>query len=227
MLEVKGSQFQLQKLINNNPNFVTESLLCSNHSLLLYSQDVEWVSPLKEQQYKEYKDNLLELLFEGESLEKVNQKLRQFWPARGPVWDGVGIVHGVDGRKGLILIEAKSYPAESKSALKAKSLDSREKIISRIVEVKAKVNSTSAIEVWTNQYYQMANRLCFTCFLNEQLGIPTWLVLCNFVNDSSFKRTSRIEWLQHQKNIWKALGVNSESKLMGRVITIYPECTSD
>ena len=224
MSETKGSQLQLQCLVNIREKELTESVLSNSQSLLMYSEAIEWVSPLEEQHYKEYRDDFLELLLKDEELQNARQKLRQFWPARGPVWDGIGVVHGeTPQQKGLILVEAKSHLAETKSALKAKSLDSREKIMSRIVEVKAELGSTSAVEVWTNQYYQMANRLCFLYFLNEKLGIPTWLVLCNFVNDTTHKSTELREWLKHQKDIWHQLGIQMDAKLMGKIITIYPE----
>lgn len=222
MPKLKGSQYQLQRLVNERAEELTEAVLSTSHSLLMFSDRIEWVSPLAEQNYKEYKDDFLELLLEGEELERARRKLRQFWPSRGPVWDGIGVVHCAGCKRGLVLLEAKAHTGETKSALRAKSLESREKITTRIVEVKAEIGSTSAVEVWTNQYYQMANRLCFLYFLNEQLGIPTWLVLCNFVDDASHKPTTLQAWLQHQKQLWQELGVDSDAMLMGRVVTIYP-----
>lgn len=222
MTELKGSQYQLQRLVNERADELTESILSASHSLLMFSEKLEWVSPLAQQKYKEYQDDFLELLLEGAELEMARRKLRQFWPSRGPVWDGIGIVHGANSKRGLVLLEAKAHVGETKSALRAKSLDSREKITSRIVEVKAEFGSSSAVEVWTNRYYQMANRLCFLYFLNEQLGIPTWLVLCNFVNAESHKPTSLKGWLQHQKLMWHELGVDSDAMLMNRVVTVYP-----
>lgn len=227
MIATKGSQYQLQRWINEKPSELSTQLLCASQSILVFSEAIEWVSPLMDEQYKTYQDDFLELLLEGEELEVARRKLRQFWPSRGPVWDGLAIVQGknLDGttQRGIILVDAKAHVDETKSALRAKSFESREKITSRIVEVKAELGSTSAVEVWTNQYYQIANRLCFLYFLNKQLGIPTWLVFSNFVNDPSHKPTSRASWLQHQKVIWRELGVESDAMLMGRVVTIYPD----
>lgn len=222
MIATKGSQYQLQRWVNERPDELSTQLLCTSQSLLLFSEAIEWKSPLMDEQYKEFKDDFLDLLLEGDELELARRKLRQFWPSRGPAWDGLAIVQGKDSTRGIILVDAKAHIGETRSALRAKSIDSREKITSRIVEVKAEFGSTSAVEVWTNQYYQIANRLCFLYFLNEQLGIPTWLAFCNFVDDTSYKRTSLETWLQHQKQIWQELGVSSEALLMSRIIPLYP-----
>jgi len=223
MTAVKGSQYQLQRLVNERAEELNEWLYCTSASLLLFGDRIEWVSPLKEQDFQLYKDDFLELLLEGEALTVARQKLRQFWPSSSPVWDGLGIVRNDRGEYGLILLEAKAHTKEFKSSLRAKSLEDREKIAARIVEVKAEFGSTSAVEMWTNQYYQIANRLCFLYVLQEILNIPTWLVFCHFVNVASSKPTSRATWLQHQKRVWQDLGIDSDAMLMNRVVTIYQE----
>lgn len=219
MAEVKGSQDQLQRLIRERSDVLSEHVFKTSHSLLMFGERVEWLS-MPEGKTTE---SLLALFLEGAEIKLALRELKQFWPARGPIWDGLGIVQSSGSQRGLVLLEARSHVGELKSSLRVKSLESREKITARIIEVKAEVGSMSAVEVWTNRYYQMANRLCFLYFLNEQLGIPTWLVFCNFVNDVTHKSTSLAEWLQHERLVWHELGVDSDAMLIGRVVKVYPE----
>lgn len=227
MTATKGSKWQIQRWINERPDEFVNLLYENNHALLQYSDRVEWVSPLAQHNFKEYQDDFLKNILTGQQLIEAERIVRKFWPLRGPVWDGLAIVHGSQAgqtnTKGILLVEAKAHTGETTSAMKAKSLESREKIAARIVEVKTQFGSKSAVEVWTNQYYQLANRLCFLYLLNEVIGIPTWLVLCNFVDDSTHKPTSRPAWLKHQKEIWQELDVDVEAPLMHKVITIYPD----
>jgi hypothetical protein len=45
-------------------------------------------------------------------LEGLAPQLAEFWPARGPVWDGPAVYPTPGGEGGVILIEGKSYPGE-------------------------------------------------------------------------------------------------------------------
>lgn len=218
----KGSQHLIRHWINNETNNLNQMILSNSLSLLQFGTEVEWVSPIEADQFKEYQDDFLDFIIESDEKVNVYQKLREFWPSNGPVWDGIGIVSN-EKEKGLLLVEAKAHVGETKSSMKAKSLDSREKIIARVVEVKSAFGSNSAVEVWMNQYYQLANRLCFLYFLNEKLHIPTWLVLCNFVDDQTYKPTSIETWLQHTQHVFNHMQIDSKSPLMSKVITIYPK----
>jgi len=218
----KGSQHLIRHWINNETKQFNHMILSNSLSLLQFGTEVEWVSPIEADQFREYQDDFLDFITEPDERQYVYQKLREFWPSKGPVWDGIGIVRN-GNQKGLILLEAKAHTGETKSAMKAKSLDSREKIAARIVEVKAAFGSNSAVEVWLNQYYQLANRLCFLYFLNEKLHIPTWLVLCNFIDDQTYKPTSIEKWLHHTQHVFNHLQIDANSPLMSKVITIYPK----
>lgn len=218
----KGSQHLIRHWINNETNNLNQMILSNSLSLLQFGTEVEWVSPIEEDQFKEYQDDFLDFIIESDEKVNVYHKLREFWPSNDPVWDGIGIVSN-EKEKGLLLVEAKAHVGETKSSMKAKSLDSREKITARVVEVKSAFGSNSAVEVWMNQYYQLANRLCFLYFLNEKLHIPTWLVLCNFVDDQTYKPTSIETWLQHTQHVFNHMQINSNSPLMSKVITIYPK----
>lgn len=157
---------------------------------------------------------------EGE-LKKYEELLRQYWTRGGPVWDGMAVVEGEGGNKGLILVEAKAHINETYSQMKFSSGKSKSLIKRTIQETQIAFDSTSIIDPWVNQYYQLANRLSFLYILNEKLNIPTWLVLCNFVDDRSYKPTQLKEWLQHYKIVFRKLGIDPNRILMNKVISIY------
>lgn len=221
----KGSQYQLQKYVNEHSTEFNNAVLQASPSLLSFINKeliFEWNSPLKDDGFYEYQDDFLKTAIENEvELSKQEQLLRQYWTRRGPVWDGLAIVVGKDDRKGLILVEAKAHVNETYSQMKATADDSINKIKKTIHETKTAFGSSGSEDVWLKEYYQLANRLSFLYILNEKLNIPTWLVLCNFVDDQTYKPTQLKEWLQHYKEVFNKLGIQSDCALMGKIITVY------
>lgn len=69
---------------------------------------VTWCSPLEKEDFQEYRD--------GKALEKagiaksnLKKALEEFWPARGPVWDALGITP--EGHP--LFVEAKAHIPEA------------------------------------------------------------------------------------------------------------------
>lgn len=85
-----------------------------------------------------------------------------------------------------LLIEAKAHTDETKSDMKASSVKSIEMINNSFEEVQKYMGVKP--QPWTNEYYQLANRIAYLYFLNVKLKIPTWLVLINFTDDNSYKK---------------------------------------
>ena len=99
----KGSQKWIQKLVNEKPNLLTSSIRTQLD--LPDTERITWLSPAAHDEYAEYRDQaFLDLL--GIKLTKVS--LSDFWPSRGPVWDGLG---RSDSGK-VFLVEAKSHISE-------------------------------------------------------------------------------------------------------------------
>src|SRR3972149_1570207 len=99
----RGSQKWLQVLVNDKPEILDREIA----QLLQLESDnqIEWLSPMKDDAYAEYSDD--------EFLERLKVNLNQvtlgnFWPRRGPVWDGLGRTNRGD----VILLEAKAHIAE-------------------------------------------------------------------------------------------------------------------
>lgn len=179
---------------------------------------VQWISPLRQNDFREYRNEFIELI--GEWQDK-RQQLDEYWAKRGPQWDGIAVVEGRNGEKGLLLIEAKAHLNEMKSKIQA-SDKSAIRIKETIAEVRKYVGSTATDDVWLNQYYQLSNRLAYLYLLNKKLNIPTWLVLVNFVEDSTHISTSSSSWMNHYQDVFSQMGLSWTSDLLKQVISVYP-----
>lgn len=154
--------------------------------------DIEWKSPLKVhdsgEPYREYRDDFLLPL----GLERHEGALRSFWPRNGPQWDGLGVARS-DDIDGYVLVEAKAYPEEAETRSTGKAEAS-------VDQIRAAFKATQDFmgvprQDWSEGYYQLANRLAFLYFLNEQVGVSTWLVLVNFLDDRTHRPTDLSSWL--------------------------------
>ena len=152
MSKEKGSQFLLAEYVNNQSVWLNSQILKSSVQLLNEINDelvIEWISPLKQNDYREYRDNFLNVL--GVSGAIPND----IWPKRGPVWDGLAKAKGNSGEEIILLVEAKAHLSEMKSELRATSLDS----VIVIRKTFQKFRQRNGIDekyadVWENCYYQ-------------------------------------------------------------------------
>jgi hypothetical protein len=106
-----GSQLQIQICVNRRPDELSRHVLEVLPSLASLGANIRWVSPLESEKFVEYQDRAF---LRAVGLERVAGQLNQFWPRGGPVWDALAAVEfeKYPGVKGVILVEAKSHPAE-------------------------------------------------------------------------------------------------------------------
>ena len=83
-----GSQRWLQVAVNRKSQLLLSSLQRSG--AIGPRSSVVWKSPLDLDGFREYRDQKA-LDYVGISSAKLKKPLGEFWPARGPVWDGLGI----------------------------------------------------------------------------------------------------------------------------------------
>ena len=81
---VKGSQKWIQKLINEKPDLLTS--LVRTQLGIPHPDNIAWLSPLAEDEYAEYQD---QAFIDLPNIKLPNVSLSDFWPSRGPVWDGL------------------------------------------------------------------------------------------------------------------------------------------
>ena len=100
---IKGSQKWIQKLVNKKPDLLTS--LIRTQLDLPETDTITWLSPIAEDGFAEYQDQaFLDLL----DITLTNVPLSDFWPLKGPVWDGLG--KSETGK--VFLVEAKSHISE-------------------------------------------------------------------------------------------------------------------
>ena len=221
----KGSKYWMQEIVNNK--YLREEL-----ENKLGVKSLEWISPLENESYDEYKLTEEKLKEKIPSLKEVDFS---FWPKNGPEWDAIALSE--DGSE-LYLFEAKSHLTEmyKETGAGADSL----KVISKCMQEtctklfgsESKYNK----EIWEKSevkdkkknpsFYQLGNRLTFLYYLNERRyvtklskSIKVKLVLLNIVNDYTHndenKMIPRGKWEEHYKKVFYMMkyGNNSEEKL--------------
>jgi hypothetical protein len=217
----KGSQFHLQNLVNDCPDYLNCLLLSSSPYLYAYAgTDPKWVSPLASDNYTEYQD---EKFLEVIGYQRLSSKLADFWPSGGPVWDALATIRGKTSGEGVILVEAKSHIPELGNhsyACKAKG-KSLEKIRNSLATVKQVLRVKSEAD-WTGEFYQYANRLAHLYFLNIAGQVPTWMVFIYFVGDIEQNGPSTAaEWAVALDGMKAKLGLPQHHLLEHRVVSVF------
>jgi hypothetical protein len=182
---LKGSQKWIQKLVNEKPDLFN-SLIRAQLDLP-DTDKITWHSPLSGDEYAEYQDQtFLDIM----GIKLPNVSLSDFWPSRGPVWDGLG--KSETGK--VFLIEAKSHIPELLSPKTGAGVKSLRKIKKSLDETKSFLNSNSEHD-WTSTFYQYTNRLAHLYLLRVLNEVPAYLVFVYFVNDKDMNGPKSIdEW---------------------------------
>ncbi len=195
-----GSQRWLQVAVNRKPKLLLGALQRSG--AIPQRAALTWSSPLENENFQEYRD--------GKALEKagiarasLKKPLQEFWPARGPVWDAVGITS--EGRS--LFLEAKAHIPEAASPATRATSASLELITKSLGEAR-RFYAPGATATWNNLFYQYANRLAHHYFLTEINGLRSALVFLYFVNaDDMLGPMSEEEWHGAVRLIHAALGL--------------------
>jgi len=182
---IKGSQKWVQKLVNEKPDLLN-SLIRTQINFPV-TDTITWHSPLAEDGYAEYQDQaFLDLL----NIKLPKASLSDFWPSRGPVWDGLG--KSKTGK--VFLVEAKSHISEVLSPKTGAGVKSLRKIKKSLDDTKTFLHSNSEHD-WASTFYQYTNRLAHLYLLRELNEVPAYLVFVYFVNDNEMNGPKSIdEW---------------------------------
>ena len=193
----RGSLRNIQVLVNRNPALLTDKI---KERLKIELSDITWVSPLKDDEYAEYRDgDFLKRLGLGE----LKVPLNHFWPEKGPQWDALG--KGSDGE--VFIVEAKANIPELLSSCEARAPKSRRRIQRRFKETREFLKCRTSID-WTTGLYQYANRLTHLYYLRHLNKINAYLIFVYFVDDTTHIPTSLKEWEGALLIEKKLLGLN-------------------
>jgi hypothetical protein len=140
-----GSQRWLQVAVNRKPQLLLGALQRSG--AIATGASLKWCSPLEKEDFQEYRDR--------KALEKVGiakpafkKPLQDFWPARGPVWDALGIT--TQGHP--LFLEAKAHIPEAAIPRTRASVTSLELIERSLSEVR-QFYAPRATAAWSNIFY--------------------------------------------------------------------------
>jgi hypothetical protein len=196
----RGSQRWLQVAINRRPQLLLSALQRSG--AIGPRASITWSSPLEADGFREYRDRVA--LSKAGVPSTLKRSLADFWPARGPVWDAIGTT-SPEGHP--IFLESKAHIPEAASPGTVASARSREMIDRSLGEARRFFRSrTSAI--WSNLFYQYANRLAHQYYLRRLNDIPSVLVFVYFVNaDDMLGPMTEQEWHGAIRLIHAILGV--------------------
>lgn len=172
---LSGSQRWLQLAVNRCPAIIDDAI--SRAFGLEQDETIEWLSPLQSEDFIEYRDHAF---LERLGLSPQHRRLSDFWPAGGPVWDG--LARTSTGRS--LLIEAKANIPEFDSSPTRASARSLTKIEEALEETRSFLRVRAETD-WTRCFYQYANRLAHLYFLKEVNRVDAALVFVYFTGDTT------------------------------------------
>lgn len=212
---VRGSLKWIQRAVNENWPSLNQSI----EEQIGKGERVEWRSPLRNDDFAEYRDGtFLELL----DLSELNPQLADFWPRGGPQWDALGVTSG--GTR--LLVEAKAHVQEMCSPGSAASVKSLELIQARLDTTAKALNASDDRVAWHKSFYQVANRLAHLHWLRSQ-GVDARLVMVNFLNDADMGGpTSAREWHAAYQVAYHVMGLGRRHKLTPYIIEVFPDVES-
>ena len=193
-----GSQRWLQVAVNRRPQLLLSALRRSG--AIGPRVSVTWCSPLEEENFQEYRDGKA---LEKAGITKLNKPLDKFWPARGPVWDALGIT----SEEHPLFLEAKAHIPETATPATRASPASRDLIEQSLKEAR-RFYAPRATADWSRLFYQYANRLAHQYFLRKANDVLSILVFLYFVNaDDMLGPMSEEEWNGAVRLIHAVLGL--------------------
>jgi len=201
-----GSQLQIQLYVNRRSEELSQKVIQGLSDLASLHPRLNWVSPLEKDRFVEYQDTVF---LKACGFEYLSAELRAFWPRGGPVWDALAQVEFQHDKnnKGILLVEAKSYPGEIYGGGCKATPKSRKKIEDALNRTK-KWCGVSRDTDWTGSLYQSANRMAHLYFFREIAGVPAWLANINFLNDQHSPTDSK-EWEKQLIKVKAELGIAS------------------
>lgn len=204
---INGSQRLLQLAVNHRPELLISAL--RKCGAMGRRESLRWVSPLASEGHCEYRDGAA--LAKLGLAKNIRKPLAEFWPARGCVWDALGVT----GESRPILVEAKAHIPEAASPGTRASEKSRALIESSLAAARRYFAPRSKAD-WTGLFYQYANRLAYQFYFKKLNGVDSSLVFLYFTNavDMGGPATEE-EWLGASRLIHAILGLPTDLSSFG------------
>jgi hypothetical protein len=201
---------QTQLYVNRHADRLEAAVLAGLPALAELRPRFEWVVPQPPRFSEARGAGMLDRIGRPD----LRPAMKEFWPARGAVWDALAVLHIPDSTTGALLCEGKSYPREMYSQGTAagdptnpKSLASYDLICRSVASTQRTLGLEVDVRRWiaprdemndgrrrSTSLYQTANRICHALWLRERVP-ATFLCHLLYVNDQTMPNpTSRAEW---------------------------------
>ncbi len=198
----RGSLKWMQRAVNQRPDLLQPAVL----------PPLAWVSPLADDEHAEYRDAAFLTRL---GLAPLASALSEFWPKRGPQWDGLATFTG-----GVVLAEAKAHLPEFATPHSAAGPVSSLRIAAAFAQVQHALGI--APQPWHRTYYQYANRLAHLWWLRSQ-GVDAHLLLIGFLGDTEMNGpTLAADWHTATTRAEMTLGL-VPNPLRPFIHTLYPD----
>ena len=225
-----GSQYHLRQWVNGKQTALNAHIEDAYRTLNLPLIDsISWVSPLESDGFRELGG--MEYFSEIGSNDVTNA-WTGFWPQSGrpQMWDGWAVVGFKDGTEEILVVEAKANSSEFETPGTGSKGRSRVNILRSLDEAKAFLG-VPIDAVWYETYYQFCNRLTALYFLNEQVEVPSRLLMIYFIGDQfpdgrDCPRSQDV-WEPLASKIHQANQLPPNHRYSLRVIEIFPDVASD
>lgn len=188
------------RLVSNQPS---QSFATAFRSASSVSGDIEWVSPLRSDEFAEYYDAAF---LERLGLGHLAPALSAFWPDSGPRWDGLATTATGE----VILVEAKAHLDEMITDCGAGEASTGQ-ILSAFEHTKTMLGIPDSRRrvAWHSPYYQFCNRLAHLAFLHEH-GVRAHLVFLSIADaDDVPCPASRQTWEIVLRHMRRSLSLDS------------------
>lgn len=163
-------------------------------------ENIQWLSPIKEDEYAEYYD---QEFVDRLGISGLEVPLAEFWPKSGARWDALA---RTDTGK-VILVEAKAYIEEGVDYKSKAGEKSYAKIKKALADAKSDFGATEDAP-WESPFYQYSNRLAHLYFLHKLNGLDAYLLFLYFADAPDLPRPStELEWRGSVRLVEKCLGL--------------------
>jgi len=201
-----GSEYQLLRYLGHHRKYLNAQIQEATGS----NSPIEWMdypaSPRGKSQDGEW-IGIGFLKYLRPDYNSIRKAWNEFWPHRGPSWDGIFLQGGV-----IYIVEAKAYIKEMEQECQAGN-PSMEKIRRAFKRI---TNDEDKATVWLNsKYYQLANRLAFIYFLNSieiKAKVCSIFFLNGYGENDSKNVTSEEQFKTACENEYKELELTDEEK---------------
>ena len=146
------------------------------------------------------------------------------------MWDGWAVVRFKDGTEEILVVEAKANSPEFESPGTGSKGGSRVNILRSLDEAKAFLG-VPIDAVWYETYYQFCNHLTALYFLNEQVEVPSRLLMIYFIcdqfPDGRDCPQSQGAWVSLISKMHQAIKLPRDHRYSARVLDVFPNVTLD